>query len=125
MFVEIATNSCQNLRSLSPHLTVLLLPTLTGSCIFYRNGTVLVDVEAATYRWEMVPEMVEWRDVYVLLDVDPFNPRNMTSMPLMRVTARGGLLGMLQGSNARRGGIATIPIAPHVASCRTVGSGWQ
>ena len=81
----------QTLEEWNP-IPVLLVPRLNGSVIFYRNGTLLVDVEAATDRWVVVPSLLEWRDVYVLIDVDPFNPRNMSSAPPMRVTARGGLL---------------------------------
>merc|ERR1712138_174379 len=75
-------------------MPVLLVPRLTGSVLFYRNGTLLVDVEAATDRWVIVPSMLEWRDVYVNVDVDPFDPRNVSTlgMPAMRVYARGGLL---------------------------------
>ena len=73
-------------------IPILLVPRLNGTCIFYRNGTVHVGVEAATDRWVIFPSLLEWRDVYVSLDVDPFNPSNMSSIPAMRVFARGGLL---------------------------------
>ena len=36
-------------------------------------GYGLIDVEAATERWVVVPQLLEWRDVYLSVDLDPFN----------------------------------------------------
>ena len=73
-------------------LPVLMVPKMNGSLIFYPNGTTLVEVEAAMDRWVIVPNMLEGRNVYINIDVAPFNVSNVTEKPDMAVYARGGLL---------------------------------
>ena len=73
-------------------IPVLMVPKLNGSLVFYPNGTTLVDVEAAMDQWVIVPEYLEWRDVYINIDVAPFNVSDVSSVPEMVVSMRGGLL---------------------------------
>jgi hypothetical protein len=78
-------------------IPVLLVPRLNGSLLFYEDGLTKVDVAAATDRWVIIPDVLEWRDVLVTVDVEPFYPANYSGTPAMLVDAAGGLL--VGGSN--------------------------
>ena len=71
---------------------VLALPRLRGTCLFYPDGTVVIDVDASMDEWEVIPGLVEFRNVSVSVAVAPFQPMGNFSMPDMRVAASGGLL---------------------------------
>ena len=71
---------------------VLAMPKLNGTALFYPNGIVDVEVTATLSRQVVIPYLLELRDVYVSVDVAPFNPISGFSMPDLSVRARGGVL---------------------------------
>ena len=71
---------------------VLMVPRLNGTAAFYPDGTITIDVAAATDRWVIIRDLVEFRNVSVDLSVAPFTPRGNFTTPAMRVAASGGLV---------------------------------
>ena len=70
----------------------LALPKLDGTVLFYPDGSVAAHVTATLSRTVVIPSLLELRDVYVDVDLAPFNPTSGSSVPDLRVAARGGLL---------------------------------
>ena len=68
-------------------MPVLALPALRGLFLFYPDGTLTIEVEASMDEWEIIPGLVEFRNIYVLVNVAPFTPLGNFSFPDMRVAA--------------------------------------
>ena len=66
---------------------VLALPRLNGTCLFYPDGTVVIDVEARMDSWAIVPDVIEFRNVYASVAVAPFAPFGNFSAPDLLVCA--------------------------------------
>ena len=73
-------------------LPVLMVPKLDGTMIVHNNGTTLIDVTAATDKWEVIPGWLEWRDVLVEVKFAPFDiSAPNVSVPDFVAKADGGL----------------------------------
>ena len=103
---------------------VLILPRLHGLLVLYANGTMKIDVEAWMDQWVIVPNFVEWVDVYVSVDVAPFNASGVEGVPDMVVFMRGGLLGAVTTASSRRSRArSTRPSARQWSRCSTPAAG--
>ena len=54
-------------------LPMLAVPQFEGNFKLYPDSTVVVSAEASMDEWVIVPSFLEARDVYVSIDVAPFN----------------------------------------------------
>ena len=65
-----------------------------------------IDIEATMDQWVIIPGWLEWRDVYVNVNVAPFNSSDLSKIPDMVVEASGGLL--VGGDDFESGFFVTI-----------------
>ena len=72
-FLELAT-----VEEWRPLGDMFALPTMNGTALFYPDGSVDITATASLSRQVVIPSLLELRDMYVYVDVGPFNSKSDT-----------------------------------------------
>ena len=81
----------QTLESWSP-VPFLVVPQLVGTLVVYKDGTILIDVEASMDTWNIIDGMVSAQDVQLSFETDPFHPKRVNASNFnIALSAAGGL----------------------------------